>query len=82
MLSCVRSWQATIDESLPIRKARHSYGWDIMPRAVSAGIWKDAYIVDEGNYDFNQLAYFYKEFCQHGAPCDHDYVFLRDERSA
>lgn len=62
MLSCVRSWQATIDESLPIRKARHSYGWDIMPRAVSAGIWKDAYIVDEGNYDFNQLAYFTKNF--------------------
>jgi beta-mannosidase len=27
-------------ESLYIRKAPHMYGWDIMPRAVSAGIWR------------------------------------------
>jgi beta-mannosidase len=28
-------------ESLYIRKAPHMFGWDIMPRAVSAGIWRD-----------------------------------------
>lgn len=28
-------------ESVNIRKAAHSYGWDIMPRLVSAGIWKN-----------------------------------------
>ncbi len=28
-------------ESLSVRKASHMYGWDIMPRIVSAGIWKD-----------------------------------------
>lgn len=27
-------------ESLNIRKAAHSFGWDIMPRAVSAGLWR------------------------------------------
>ena len=27
-------------ESEPIRKAPHSYGWDIMPRLVSAGLWR------------------------------------------
>ncbi|MEZ5277829.1 MAG: hypothetical protein R3F07_15720 [Opitutaceae bacterium] len=27
-------------ESLGIRKAAHSFGWDIMPRVVSAGIWR------------------------------------------
>jgi beta-mannosidase len=27
-------------DQLWIRKAPHSYGWDIMPRAVSAGIWR------------------------------------------
>ena len=27
-------------ESLPIRKAPHMYGWDIMPRVVSAGLWR------------------------------------------
>jgi beta-mannosidase len=28
-------------ESLYIRKAAHMYGWDIMPRIVSAGLWRD-----------------------------------------
>ncbi len=28
-------------ESLSVRKAPHGYGWDIMPRLVSAGIWRD-----------------------------------------
>ena len=28
-------------ESLAIRKPPHCYGWDIMPRAVSAGLWRD-----------------------------------------
>jgi beta-mannosidase len=28
-------------ESLHIRKAPHMYGWDIMPRVVSAGLWRD-----------------------------------------
>ncbi len=27
-------------ESLYVRKAPHMYGWDIMPRLVSAGIWR------------------------------------------
>jgi beta-mannosidase len=28
-------------EALYVRKAGHMYGWDIMPRIVSAGLWKD-----------------------------------------
>lgn len=28
-------------ESIYIRKAPHGYGWDIMPRLVSAGLWRD-----------------------------------------
>lgn len=28
-------------ESTYIRKAPHGYGWDIMPRLVSAGLWRD-----------------------------------------
>lgn len=31
-------------ESVNIRKAAHAYGWDILPRLVSAGIWKDVYL--------------------------------------
>ncbi len=28
------------EESVYVRKAPHMYGWDIMPRAVSAGLWR------------------------------------------
>lgn len=30
--------------SLGVRKAAHSFGWDIFPRIVSGGIWRDVYI--------------------------------------
>ena len=33
-----------IYDSLSVRKAAHMYGWDIMPRIVSGGIWKDVYL--------------------------------------
>lgn len=32
-------------EGLHVRKAPHSYGWDIMPRALSAGLWRDVSLV-------------------------------------
>ena len=32
-------------EALHIRKAPHMYGWDIMPRIVSLGIWRPVSIV-------------------------------------
>jgi beta-mannosidase len=32
-------------ESLHVRKPPHAYGWDIMPRAVSAGLWRPVSLV-------------------------------------
>jgi len=32
-------------EALDIRKAPHMYGWDIMPRIVSAGLWRGVSLV-------------------------------------
>ncbi len=31
-------------EALRVRKAPHSYGWDIMPRLLGCGIWRNIYI--------------------------------------
>ena len=31
-------------EGVHIRKAPHMYGWDIMPRLISAGLWRDVYL--------------------------------------
>ncbi len=38
-----------------VRKAPHSYGWDIMPRAVSAGIWRDVELNAVDKYGFKYL---------------------------
>ena len=34
-------------DSLHIRKAASMYGWDIMPRLVSGGIWRDVYLLEK-----------------------------------
>ncbi len=31
-------------EAVNIRKAAHMYGWDILPRLISAGLWKDVHL--------------------------------------
>ena len=36
--------QAINYESLRVRKAPSQYGWDIMPRAVSAGLWRGVFL--------------------------------------
>jgi beta-mannosidase len=42
-------------ESVHIRKAAHMYGWDIMPRLVSAGIWKDVELKIENSTKFKSV---------------------------
>ena len=39
----------------PIRRAPHSYGWDIMPRAVTSGLWRDVKIEVRDKIYFSQL---------------------------
>jgi len=46
------------DEGLYIRKASHVWGWDIMPRAVSAGIWRPVRLETIPDTAIEQL-YFY-----------------------
>ena len=48
------SWHPTT-VALNVRKAPHSYGWDIMPRAVSAGIWRPVELQYKNKYDFRYL---------------------------
>ena len=42
-------------ESVNIRKAAHGYGWDILPRVVSAGIWKDVYLKSVSPTHFKEV---------------------------
>lgn len=41
-------------DSLYVRKAAYMYGWDIFPRFLTAGIWKDVNIVKKEKYSFLQ----------------------------
>lgn len=38
-----------------VRKAPHCYGWDIMPRALSAGIWRGVSLENHDSYEFSDV---------------------------
>jgi beta-mannosidase len=42
-------------ESLRVRKAPSCYGWDIMPRTLSAGLWRDVDLEIEGPNEIKDL---------------------------
>ncbi|MCL6430006.1 MAG: glycoside hydrolase family 2 [Anaerolineae bacterium] len=44
-------------ESLFVRKAPHMWGWDIMPRAVSAGLWRSVWLEPRPATAIEQLYY-------------------------
>lgn len=48
-----QSWQNT-PVATAVRRAPHSYGWDIMPRAVTSGIWRDVQIEIRDEVRFTQ----------------------------
>jgi beta-mannosidase len=48
------SWEHR-EEGLYIRKAPHVWGWDIMPRAVSAGIWRSIILQTVPENSIDQL---------------------------
>ena len=56
MYSLQNSWHANY-ETLGLRKPAHSFGWDIMPRAVSAGLYKGVSLTVTSCCRFIQLAY-------------------------
>ena len=42
-------------ESLRLRKPPSCYGWDIMPRTVSAGLWRDVLLEIEGEDEIEEV---------------------------
>ena len=45
-------------ESLSVRKAPHMYGWDIMPRIISAGLWRDVRLEYSTSVRFSSVRWF------------------------
>ncbi len=53
-LSCRMGYQAYL------RKPAHAYGWDIFPRAVSGGIWRDVSLEICNEYSISDFSYYVK----------------------
>ena len=53
-INSVMSW-CDLPIETALRRAPHSYGWDIMPRAVTAGLWRDVKLEIRDKIYFSQL---------------------------
>ncbi len=59
IVNVVANWNSPTTTS--VRNAPHCYGWDIMPRAVNSGIWRDVYIEIRDEAYFSQTYFTYRE---------------------
>jgi beta-mannosidase len=71
------SWEQR-EEGLFIRKAPHMWGWDIMPRAVSAGIWRPVWLEKRSSHAIDQLYYWASEVAEHGTTLSVRFQFHTD----
>jgi beta-mannosidase len=56
------------EDKLWVRKAAHSYGWDIMPRALSAGLWRSVELVIHNACEIDDLYVFTRALTPAGLP--------------
>jgi beta-mannosidase len=66
------------EESIFVRKPPHSYGWDIMPRAVSAGIWRRVRLESRPETAIEQIYYWTESINHEGAKIGVSFQFRTD----
>jgi beta-mannosidase len=71
------SWEQR-EEGLFLRKAPHVWGWDIMPRAVSAGIWRSVWLEERPATAIEQLYYWTADISNEGATLGVRFQFRSD----
>ena len=49
-------WNPDVD-GISLRKPQHAFGWDIMPRAVTAGIWRKVFLYEKELVSIKQINY-------------------------
>jgi beta-mannosidase len=72
------SWEHRY-EGLFLRKAPHGWGWDIMPRLVSAGIWRDVRLVTIPTDAFDWIYYWTTATDSNGATLGVRFLFRTKE---
>lgn len=60
MYSLMNGWNQNFD-SVGIRKAAHNFGWDIMPRAMTSGLWRSVSLEMKEPVEIGQLFYYCME---------------------
>lgn len=68
------------EEMLFLRKAPHMGGWDIMPRALSAGIWRPVTLEPRLPNAFEQIYYWTAGISPNGATLGVRFQFRTDDR--
>ncbi len=66
------------NEMLFVRKAAHMGGWDIMPRAISAGIWRSVWLETLPATDIEQIYYWTDDVDSEGATLGVRFQFRSD----
>lgn len=61
-----------------LRKAPHSFGWDIAPRLLSAGLWRDVELVVQNNTRIVEAYYAIPELTSDGIFLEYGYRFTSD----
>ena len=61
------SWRETPVNTY-VRRAPHTYGWDIMPRAVTSGLWRDVLLEVRDKIFFRQSFFYFPH------PARYDYA--------
>ncbi|MCL2811734.1 MAG: glycoside hydrolase family 2 [Clostridia bacterium] len=57
-------------DSLYVRKAGHMFGWDIYPRLVSGGLWREVSVVQKPAQHINDIFLYAAKIGQDGDPAD------------
>ena len=65
-------------ESLHIRRAAHTYGWDIFPRLIGAGLWRKVEIVKEKPIRWGDVYLFTSSLMENSARIILDWNFYAD----
>ncbi len=76
ILSC----QTCTTGAVAVRKAAHMYGWDIMPRIISGGIWKSVHLVTE-KADCIEELYIYNRNQTDGADPANQWMYISTKLS-
>ena len=75
--SLAGNWAAN-SEAIHIRKAPHSFGWDIFPRAVTSGLWRDVDLVIKENCELSQFFGYCNNFNEKTAQLKFSYILDTD----